>query len=106
VVNLCGRLGFHELAGVLGGAELYVGNDSGPSHLAAYCGTPAFVVFGPYSDPAIWAPSGPHVQICRVEDPYFSETSSIREVGAAFAGFVRTVREEGLRLCPASRGNS
>ena len=31
------------------------GNDSGPAHIAAACGTPAVVLFGA-SDPVIWAP--------------------------------------------------
>jgi ADP-heptose:LPS heptosyltransferase len=96
VVNLCGRLGFHELAGVLGGAELYIGNDSGPSHLAAYCGTPAFIIFGPHSDPAIWAPRGPHVHICWVAGRSFVDSSSIPQVETAFLTFLRAVREDGM----------
>jgi heptosyltransferase III len=41
---------------------LYVGNDSGISHLAAACGAPSVVLFGP-SDPAVWEPLGKKVTI-------------------------------------------
>jgi len=54
---------FH-LACWLAQAGLYVGNDSGVTHLAAAVGTPVLALFGP-TDPAIWAPRGPHVQIGR-----------------------------------------
>jgi len=37
------------------GAALFVGNDSGPAHMAAACGLPVVVLFGA-SDPVAWAP--------------------------------------------------
>ena len=40
---------------LMAGASLFVGNDSGPAHMAAAFGVPAVVIFGS-SDPAIWAP--------------------------------------------------
>jgi ADP-heptose:LPS heptosyltransferase len=42
----------------------YIGNDSGASHLAAYCGLPTTVIFGP-ADPERWAPIGRAVKIVR-----------------------------------------
>ncbi len=36
-------------------AQLFVGNDSGPAHIAAAFGVPVVVLFGP-SDPVTWAP--------------------------------------------------
>jgi len=50
------------LAEFLGGASVYVGNDSGPSHVAAAVGTPVMAMFGP-TDPRVWAPRGDQVQI-------------------------------------------
>jgi ADP-heptose:LPS heptosyltransferase len=44
-----------EIKALLAGAALFVGNDSGPAHMAAALGVPSVVVFGP-SDPAIWGP--------------------------------------------------
>jgi ADP-heptose:LPS heptosyltransferase len=46
------------LAGWLATASLYVGNDSGISHLAAACGVPVLAIFQGASDPAVWAPRG------------------------------------------------
>jgi ADP-heptose:LPS heptosyltransferase len=40
---------------LLSGAQLFVGNDSGPAHIAAACWRPVVVLFGP-SDPVVWAP--------------------------------------------------
>lgn len=50
----------YELGCWLATARVYIGNDSGISHLAAYVGTPAIVLFGP-TDPAVWAPRGSRV---------------------------------------------
>jgi heptosyltransferase-2 len=36
-----------ELMNLLAGARLFIGNDSGPGHLAALCGVPTFTIFGP-----------------------------------------------------------
>jgi hypothetical protein len=47
------------LAAVLSRARLFVGNDSGVSHLAAAAGAPTLALFGP-TDPAQWSPVGPH----------------------------------------------
>ncbi|GKS66096.1 hypothetical protein YTPLAS72_34000 [Nitrospira sp.] len=52
------------VVGVLAQTDLYVGNDSGVTHLAAIMGVRTVVVFGP-TDPDRWAPSGRHVTILR-----------------------------------------
>jgi ADP-heptose:LPS heptosyltransferase len=51
-----------RLAGILQGAALYLGNDSGVTHLAAGLGVPTVAVFGP-TDPALWRPRGPRVRV-------------------------------------------
>ena len=55
----------YELACWLARARLYIGNDSGITHLAAAVGTPVLALFGPASDPAVWAPRGEHVRVGR-----------------------------------------
>jgi ADP-heptose:LPS heptosyltransferase len=55
------------LGAVLERARLYVGNDSGISHLAAAWGAPVLALFGP-TDPAQWAPIGPRVRVLRGGD--------------------------------------
>jgi heptosyltransferase-3 len=54
--------GLYQLACWLASARCYVGNDSGPTHLAAAVGTPVVALFGA-SDPAVWAPRGPNVSV-------------------------------------------
>ena len=44
-----------EIKRLIGGASMFVGNDSGPAHLAAALGVPSVVIFGA-SDAAIWGP--------------------------------------------------
>ena len=56
----------HALAGSLARCRLYLGNDSGVTHLAAACGCPTVVLFGA-SDPRVWLPRGRMVRA--VESP-------------------------------------
>jgi len=56
------QLALPELAGCLSHATAFIGHDSGVSHLAAACGLPSFLLFGP-TDPAIWAPRQPKVEV-------------------------------------------
>jgi heptosyltransferase-3 len=44
-----------EVKDLIAGAVAFVGNDSGPAHMAAALGVPVAVVFGA-SDPRIWGP--------------------------------------------------
>lgn len=44
-----------EVKNLMSGATLFIGNDSGPAHIAAAFGVPVVVLFGP-SDPVAWAP--------------------------------------------------
>jgi len=52
----------YELACWLASARVYIGNDSGPTHLAAAVGTPVVALFGP-SGRTLWAPRGPQVAV-------------------------------------------
>ena len=56
-----------HLAAVLERVDLFVGNDSGPGHLAAAVGTPTLSLFGP-TDPAVWRPPGPKAAVIASED--------------------------------------
>lgn len=51
-----------ELATWMRGARLYVGNDSGITHLAAATGVPTLALFGPTA-PEVWAPRGENVTV-------------------------------------------
>lgn len=58
------QLPLNALADELSRCRLYLGHDTGVSHLAAACGTPCMLLFGP-TDPTIWAPPGAHVHVVR-----------------------------------------
>ena len=63
-VHCAQNLSLVELAARLQNCGLYLGHDSGISHLAAAVGTRALLLFGP-TDPAIWAPANPQVRVLR-----------------------------------------
>jgi ADP-heptose:LPS heptosyltransferase/GT2 family glycosyltransferase len=59
VVNLVGKLTLAELPGFIAGCTLFVGNDSGPKHIAAGLGIPTIGVHSGVVDPREWGPVGP-----------------------------------------------
>lgn len=56
--NLCGQLTPRETAAVLAHAQLFLGLDSGPMHLAATVGTPVVAIFAARNRPVHWFPFG------------------------------------------------
>ena len=81
-VDLVGKLSFGALLALLQQCRLYVGNDTGPMHLAAAAGAPVVALFGLQS-PELWGPVGadhivvrpsmpcpcPTPEICRPPEP-------------------------------------
>ena len=59
VRNLCGELTPRESAAVFARAELFLGHDSGPMHLAAAVQTPCVAIFAARNKPRVWFPYGP-----------------------------------------------
>ena len=57
-------LDISQLAGLLAQVRLYIGHDSGVTHLSVLLGVPTIALFGP-TDPNRWAPRGSHVTILR-----------------------------------------
>ena len=68
VVDAAGDASLVDVAALLQCLDVLVTGDTGPMHLAAAAGTPIVAVFGP-SDPARYAPSGPHDRVVRVDLP-------------------------------------
>lgn len=77
------------LGAILAHAGLYVGNDSGVSHLAAAFGAPTLALYGP-TDPAQWAPVGRRVAVLRSPDGTIGSLALSVVLGAA--EHVRDVR--------------
>ncbi|WP_198243811.1 glycosyltransferase family 9 protein [methane-oxidizing endosymbiont of Gigantopelta aegis] len=55
VVNLAGKTSLNQLTGLITQAKLFIGPDTGVTHLASITGTPTIAVFGP-TNPVKWAP--------------------------------------------------
>jgi ADP-heptose:LPS heptosyltransferase len=95
-----------ELFALADRAGVFLGNDSGPGHLAAFCGAPTFTLFGPQVPEwfaplhagSEWlegkaCPYKPCSDYCRFPVPCCMVNSGEEEVGAAVESFVaRTLR--------------
>jgi len=62
-LDLAGKTDLRELIALLSQARLFIGNDSGPAHLAARVGIPTAIVFGGTNDASVWRPPGENVAI-------------------------------------------
>jgi hypothetical protein len=72
------------LCDLLGSAIVYVGHDSGITHLSAMLGTPTIAVFRA-SDPLVWGPIGPRVWII---DGQEEERGVVQEILRRINGLV------------------
>jgi heptosyltransferase-2 len=89
-----------ELLALIDQAGAFIGNDSGPGHLAAFCGVPTFTIFGPQL-PEWFAPLHPAAEwiegkacpympcsdYCRFPTPHCLWNISEEEVGARVETF-------------------
>jgi heptosyltransferase-3 len=106
-INLCGELSPRESAAVIRHADLFLGPDSGPMHLAASVGTPCVSLFAAIQRPGIWFPFGDlheviyhqtecfgcNLEICNIEKRKCILSISVDEVVSA----VRRVRGRNLK---------
>jgi ADP-heptose:LPS heptosyltransferase len=90
-----------ELLALTDRAGAFIGNDSGPGHLAAFCGVPTFTLFGPQI-PEWFAPLHPRSEwlegkacpykpcsdYCRFPTPFCMVNSGDEEVWALVESFV------------------
>ena len=75
VVDLAGKTGgFGALGALFARCALFVGNDSGPMHLAAAVGAPVVAIFGP-TDPAVYTPFSPRIVALR--GPHGESTTEV-----------------------------
>ena len=63
----CANRPLSHLVAELSQATLFIGHDSGVTHLAAATGIPTVALFGP-TDPVIWAPNGNNVSVIQSPD--------------------------------------
>jgi heptosyltransferase III len=82
-VKVLKNLPLTKLASVLQNCALFVGHDSGISHLAAAVETPCLLLFGP-TDPAIWAPANLQVRVLRAPSLTMAGIEVSRVIEAAY----------------------
>ena len=63
VRNLAGIVGLPELPSVISRASLYVGYDTGTTHLAAALDVPTLAIVGAIGETAVWHPDGSRVAV-------------------------------------------
>lgn len=67
-VDFVDQLSLGQLIALLASCRLFIGNDSGPMHMAAAVGTPVVALFGS-SKARFWAPLGPaHIVLTREQE--------------------------------------
>ena len=81
-VRLAKNLPLPQLAAVLE-HSIFIGHDSGISHLAAAAGANCLLLFGP-TDPSVWAPRNQNVRVLRAESGNVSDV----EIGPVEAAVV------------------
>ena len=107
LINLCGVLSPRESAAVFARADVFLGHDSGPMHLAAAVQTPCVAIFSGRGKPRVWFPygfkhrvlyhsvdcGGCHLNTCTVERKKCIYSITVDEVFAQ----VQAVLDESLR---------
>jgi ADP-heptose:LPS heptosyltransferase len=63
VVNLTGKLDLKQMAALVQHCKVFVGCDSGATHIAAAMGVPVLSLFSAANESAVWRPWGPKVKV-------------------------------------------
>ena len=71
-IDIAGKTTLTQLASILHICNVFIGNDSGPMHLAAAVGTQTIGLYGP-GDPTRFGPAGERCQTIRRESECMSE---------------------------------
>ena len=67
--SLAGAQALPELHDTIRGAGLFIGNDTGATHLAGLLGVPTVCVFSGVADIRVWGTRGPFVRVVRSPQP-------------------------------------
>jgi ADP-heptose:LPS heptosyltransferase len=68
-LNFAGKSSILQSAEIIRRCKLFIGNDSGPSHLAVAMGTPVVTIFSSFVYPELWRPWGRKSRIIRHSVP-------------------------------------
>ena len=81
----CANRSLWDLVGELSRATLFVGHDSGVTHVAAATGIATVALFGP-TDPTIWAPNGDQVVVIQSPNRMMADLSVETVLGKLLDG--------------------
>jgi len=101
VVNLAGKTSLGQLSHLIGHAKLFIGPDTGVTHLASATGTPTIAIFGP-TNPVKWGPWPTH---------YSSDINPFKRKGNQYINNVYLIQGPGecvpchLEGCDRHRGS-
>lgn len=82
--QFCGSMPLSVVAGALKKCSVFLGHDSGISHMAAALDVPTIALFGP-TNPEIWAPRGLRVRV--IQNPNGLNGVSVEEVKSIMESF-------------------
>jgi len=68
-INAAGKTSLGQAAAVISKADLFIGLDSGPAHIAAAVGSPAVVLYSGTNDPVVWRPRSKRCEVIRKDVP-------------------------------------
>jgi ADP-heptose:LPS heptosyltransferase len=107
-VNLAGAVPLNDLPRKISGLDLYIGNDTGPTHLAALLDIPTINIFSGISDIDVWRAVGKQVVTISSPAPCapcrLSELRDCKNGHICMAGItVDYVLQEALRLLDSNR---
>ncbi len=83
-IQFAANLPLPQLAAVLELCAMFIGHDSGISHIAAAVASRCVLLFGP-TDPTVWAPANSNVRICRAPSRRLADITSADVQHAALA---------------------
>ena len=83
-INLAGKTSLAELADIIKDAQLFIGPDTGTTHLASATGTPIIAIYGP-TNPVKWAPW---------PQDYISEKNPFKKTGSQIINNVHLIQGE------------
>ncbi len=63
IINLVGKLSLRQMAALMTDCRVFIGCDSGASHLAAACGIPVVSLFSAANEVEVWKPWGTKVKV-------------------------------------------
>lgn len=95
--NICGQTSLGDIAALARGAVFTLGNDTGPTHIAAAGGTAVFTLYGYYNDPATWQSLTPQNTAKPLVGPTIQDIPAAQAISA-----IDAARRPTPQVAPAS----